>query len=66
MRVPSPQGAATGTALIVVDRGGENQIVVCPGGNSSCWLARHGVEHQGVGAADPGRGVAGPEGLVLT
>ncbi|QCO97307.1 ribokinase [Arthrobacter sp. 24S4-2] len=27
-------GDATGTALIVVDRDGENQIVVCPGANS--------------------------------
>ncbi|MET3919952.1 sugar/nucleoside kinase (ribokinase family) [Arthrobacter sp. UYEF20] len=27
-------GGATGTALIVVDRDGENQIVVCPGANS--------------------------------
>ena len=29
---------ATGTALIVVDRDGENQIVVCPGANSSLSL----------------------------
>ncbi|WP_332760405.1 ribokinase [Pseudarthrobacter sp.] len=33
---------ATGTALIVVDRDGENQIVVCPGANSS--LSLEGVE----------------------
>ena len=33
---------ATGTALIVVDRDGENQIVVCPGANSS--LSLDGVE----------------------
>ncbi|MET3172440.1 UNVERIFIED_ORG: ribokinase [Arthrobacter sp. UYCu721] len=33
---------ATGTALIVVDRDGENQIVVCPGANSS--LSLNGVE----------------------
>ncbi|KRE88157.1 ribokinase [Arthrobacter sp. Soil764] len=33
---------ATGTALIVVDAGGENQIVVCPGANSH--LALDGVE----------------------
>ena len=33
---------ATGTALIVVDRDGENQIVVCPGANSS--LALEGLE----------------------
>jgi ribokinase len=32
----------TGTALIVVDRDGENQIVVCPGANSHLSLA--GVE----------------------
>jgi ribokinase len=29
---------ATGTALIVVDAEGENQIVVCPGANSHFWL----------------------------
>lgn len=29
---------ATGTALIVVDRDGENQIVVCPGANSNLSL----------------------------
>ncbi|WP_066286590.1 ribokinase [Arthrobacter sp. B6] len=28
----------TGTALIVVDRDGENQVVVCPGANSHLWL----------------------------
>lgn len=33
---------ATGTALIVVDRDGENQIVVCPGANSH--LSLEGVE----------------------
>lgn len=33
---------ATGTALIVVDRDGENQIVVCPGANSR--LSLEGVE----------------------
>ncbi|RDV11007.1 ribokinase [Arthrobacter sp. RT-1] len=33
---------ATGTALIVVDRDGENQIVVCPGANSR--LSLDGVE----------------------
>ncbi|TAP44606.1 ribokinase [Arthrobacter sp. S39] len=33
---------ATGTALIVVDRDGENQIVVCPGANSN--LSLDGVE----------------------
>ncbi|MCO4253814.1 ribokinase [Pseudarthrobacter cellobiosi] len=33
---------ATGTALIVVDRDGENQIVVCPGANSS--LSLEGME----------------------
>ncbi len=32
----------TGTALIVVDRDGENQIVVCPGANS--YLSLDGVE----------------------
>ncbi|WP_331274155.1 PfkB family carbohydrate kinase [Arthrobacter sp. 162MFSha1.1] len=32
----------TGTALIVVDRDGENQIVVCPGANSH--LSLDGVE----------------------
>ncbi|MBT8161636.1 MULTISPECIES: ribokinase [Arthrobacter] len=31
-------GAATGTALIVVDHDGENQIVVCPGANSGFAL----------------------------
>ncbi|MBT2530955.1 ribokinase [Arthrobacter sp. ISL-48] len=31
---------ATGTALIVVDRDGENQIVVCPGANSHLSLDR--------------------------
>lgn len=31
-------GDATGTALIVVDREGENQIVVCPGANSGFSL----------------------------
>jgi ribokinase len=31
-------GDATGTALIVVDRDGENQIVVCPGANSKFSL----------------------------
>lgn len=31
-------GNATGTALIVVDRDGENQIVVCPGANSAFSL----------------------------
>jgi ribokinase len=31
-------GGATGTALIVVDRDGENQIVVCPGANSGFSL----------------------------
>jgi ribokinase len=31
-------GDATGTALIVVDREGENQIVVCPGANSAFSL----------------------------
>jgi ribokinase len=35
-------GDATGTALIVVDRDGENQIVVCPGANSAFSL--EGVE----------------------
>jgi ribokinase len=35
-------GDATGTALIVVDREGENQIVVCPGANSGFSL--EGVE----------------------
>jgi ribokinase len=35
-------GGATGTALIVVDRGGENQIVVCPGANAAFSL--EGVE----------------------
>lgn len=35
-------GASTGTALIVVDRDGENQIVVCPGANSAFPL--EGVE----------------------
>ncbi len=35
-------GGATGTALIVVDRDGENQIVVCPGANSGFSL--EGVE----------------------
>ncbi|WP_104138829.1 ribokinase [Arthrobacter sp. ZGTC131] len=35
-------GDATGTALIVVDRDGENQIVVCPGANAGFSLA--GVE----------------------
>jgi ribokinase len=35
-------GDATGTALIVVDRDGENQIVVCPGANSRFSL--EGVE----------------------
>ncbi|MFE5836680.1 ribokinase [Arthrobacter sp. NPDC056493] len=35
-------GGATGTALIVVDRDGENQIVVCPGANSRFSL--EGVE----------------------
>ncbi|MDQ0617379.1 ribokinase [Arthrobacter globiformis] len=33
-------GDATGTALIVVDRDGENQIVVCPGANSQFSLER--------------------------
>lgn len=33
---------ATGTALIVVDRDGENQIVICPGANSN--LSLEGVE----------------------
>ncbi|UKA55498.1 ribokinase [Arthrobacter sp. FW305-BF8] len=37
-------GDATGTALIVVDRDGENQIVVCPGANSAFSL--EGVEFQ--------------------
>ncbi|MFC7847137.1 ribokinase [Arthrobacter sp. NPDC057388] len=32
----------TGTALIVVDRGGENQIVVCPGANAG--FSMEGVE----------------------
>lgn len=41
---------ATGTALIVVDREGENQIVVCPGANSH--LSLDGVEF-------------GPDGAVL-
>jgi ribokinase len=40
----------TGTALIVVDRDGENQIVVCPGANSR--LSLEGVEF-------------GPDGTVL-
>ncbi|AXJ10230.1 ribokinase [Arthrobacter sp. PM3] len=31
-------GGATGTALIVVDRDGENQIVVCPGANAGFSL----------------------------
>ncbi|WP_087871908.1 ribokinase [Arthrobacter globiformis] len=31
-------GDATGTALIVVDRDGENQIVVCPGANAAFSL----------------------------
>lgn len=31
-------GGVTGTALIVVDRDGENQIVVCPGANSGFSL----------------------------
>jgi ribokinase len=31
-------GEATGTALIVVDREGENQIVVCPGANAAFSL----------------------------
>jgi ribokinase len=31
-------GGATGTALIVVDRDGENQIVVCPGANAAFSL----------------------------
>ncbi|KQR80067.1 ribokinase [Arthrobacter sp. Leaf337] len=35
-------GGATGTALIVVDRDGENQIVVCPGANAGFSL--EGVE----------------------
>lgn len=35
-------GDATGTALIMVDRDGENQIVVCPGANSGFSL--EGVE----------------------
>ncbi|XAS68121.1 ribokinase [Micrococcaceae bacterium Sec5.7] len=35
-------GDATGTALIVVDRDGENQIVVCPGANARFSL--EGVE----------------------
>jgi ribokinase len=35
-------GDATGTALIVVDKHGENQIVVCPGANSAFSL--EGVE----------------------
>ncbi|MBT2534608.1 ribokinase [Arthrobacter sp. ISL-69] len=35
-------GDATGTALIVVDRDGENQIVVCPGANAEFSL--QGVE----------------------
>jgi len=35
-------GVATGTALIVVDSDGENQIVVCPGANSGFSL--EGVE----------------------
>ncbi|ABK02405.1 PfkB domain protein [Arthrobacter sp. FB24] len=35
-------GDATGTALIVVDRDGENQIVVCPGANAAFSL--EGVE----------------------
>ncbi|MEN8583143.1 ribokinase [Burkholderia sp. RS01] len=35
-------GDTTGTALIVVDRDGENQIVVCPGANSAFSL--EGVE----------------------
>lgn len=35
-------GDATGTALIVVDRDGENQIVVCPGANAGFSL--DGVE----------------------
>jgi ribokinase len=35
-------GGATGTAPIVVDRDGENQIVVCPGANSRFLL--DGVE----------------------
>ncbi|GAB16196.1 ribokinase [Arthrobacter globiformis NBRC 12137] len=35
-------GDATGTALIVVDREGENQIVVCPGANGAFSL--EGVE----------------------
>jgi ribokinase len=35
-------GDATGTALIVVDREGENQIVVCPGANAKFSL--EGVE----------------------
>lgn len=33
-------GDATGTALIVVDREGENQIVVCPGANAAFSLER--------------------------
>jgi ribokinase len=36
------EGDPTGTALIVVDRDGENQIVVCPGANSH--LSLDGVE----------------------
>jgi ribokinase len=36
--VATLDGDATGTALIVVDRDGENQIVVCPGANSAFSL----------------------------
>ncbi|MEZ2392156.1 ribokinase [bacterium RCC_150] len=41
-------GFATGTALIVVDRDGENQIVVCPGANSGFSL--EGVSFSAEGA----------------
>ncbi|MFF2317533.1 ribokinase [Arthrobacter sp. NPDC058097] len=36
--VAALDGDATGTALIVVDRDGENQIVVCPGANAAFSL----------------------------
>jgi hypothetical protein len=48
-------GDATGTALIVVDRDGENQIVVCPGANAAFSLGGRGV-WAGRDGAVPARG----------
>ena len=48
-------GDATGTALIVVDRDGENQIVVCPGANAGVLVGGRGVR-AGRDGAVPARG----------